>query len=108
MSFKRKHFNMDMDWRFHRGDVEIDWGKGHADVYRSTKSGGGRGPATKRAYDDSRWERVNLPHDYMREAAYSPDEMHLESSDTGIRPSLASIFSPLSPKSFAFISALAL
>ena len=75
MSFQRKHFNMDMDWRFHRGDVEIDWGKGHADVYRSTKTGGGRGPATKRAYDDSAWERVDLPHDYMRESAYSHDGM---------------------------------
>ena len=56
MAFERKHFNMDMDWRFHRGDIEIDGGKGHADVYRSTKTGGMRGPATKKAYDDSEWE----------------------------------------------------
>ena len=75
MAFLRKHFNMDMDWRFHRGDIEIDGGKGHADVYRRTKTGGERGPATKRAYDDSTWENVNVPHDYMREAEYSPDEM---------------------------------
>ena len=75
MSFLRKHFNMDMDWRFHRGDIGIDGGKGHADVYRSTKTGGMRGPATKKAFDDSDWERVNVPHDYMRESAYSADEM---------------------------------
>lgn len=75
MTFYRKHFNMDMDWRFHRGEVDIDHGIGHKDVYRSTKTGGTRGPATKRAYDDSLWESVDLPHDYMREAAYSPEEM---------------------------------
>ena len=66
---------MDMDWRFHRGDIEIDGGKGHADVYRSTKTGGMRGPATKNSFDDSMWESVNLPHDYMREAPYSAEEM---------------------------------
>ncbi|MBQ8357146.1 MAG: DUF4982 domain-containing protein [Clostridia bacterium] len=75
MAFSRKHFNMDMDWRFHRGDYvdEVAKAKGHSAIYNSTKSGGATGPATKRAFDDSEWEQVNLPHDYMREAEFSPD-----------------------------------
>lgn len=73
MSFDRKHFNMDLDWRFHRGEIEDDGGKSHASVYSSTKTGGLNGPATKRSYDDSTWQVVDLPHDYIRESAYTPD-----------------------------------
>lgn len=73
MAFERKHYNMDMDWRFHRGEIADDGGKSHASVYSSTKTGGLNGPATKRSYDDSSWQRVDLPHDYIRESAYTPD-----------------------------------
>lgn len=73
MSFNRKHFNMDPDWRFHRGEIKDDGGKSHASVYSSTKTGGLNGPATKRCYDDSTWQTVDLPHDYIRESAYTPD-----------------------------------
>lgn len=73
MGFQRKHYNMDMDWRFHRGDVDVFAGKDHSSVYMAVKSGNQVGPAGKRPYDDSDWQTVNLPHDYIRESAFSPD-----------------------------------
>lgn len=69
----RKHFNMDMDWRFWLGDYAEDVAKSHTAVYNSVKTGNATGPATKRAFDDESWEQINLPHDYIREAAFSPD-----------------------------------
>ncbi len=73
MSFDRQHLNMDPDWRFHRGDVAESVGKSHSAVYNSAKAGKGTGPASPTAYDDSAWECVDLPHDYQREAEFSPD-----------------------------------
>ena len=76
MSFDRKHYNMDMDWRFYHGDVPVDsssTSKTHSAVYNSAKAGGATGPATKKAFDDSQWRIVNLPHDYLTEAEFSPD-----------------------------------
>ena len=66
---------MDPDWRFTAVDSEISDPhiKTHSAVYHSSKAGGATGPATKKAYDDSAWQRVNLPHDYLREAPFSPD-----------------------------------
>ncbi len=69
----RIHWNMDMDWRFLNGDYTEDVAKNHTAVYNSVKTGNLKGPATKRAFDDEGWERVDLPHDYIREAAFSPD-----------------------------------
>jgi len=76
MSFTRIHYNMDMDWRFHRGDVADDkngWLNTHAAVYNSAKAGGANGPAAKRAFDDSDWQVVDVPHDYLTEAEFSPN-----------------------------------
>lgn len=69
----RVHFNMDMDWRFHNGDYIEDADTSHTAVYNSVKTGNLKGPATKRAFDDEGWERVDLPHDYIREAPFSAD-----------------------------------
>ena len=72
MAFNRKNYNMDMDWRFCKDvDNESEASK-HNEIYSKTKTGNAVGPATKRAYDDSNWECVNLPHDYMRESELSP------------------------------------
>ena len=69
----RTYFNMDTDWRFHNGDHTEAADNGHTAVYNSVKTGNAKGPATKRAFDDEGWERVDLPHDYIREAAFSPE-----------------------------------
>jgi beta-galactosidase len=48
----------DFDWRFHRGEVQI---------------------AHEKSYDDSKWRKVNLPHDWSIEdqpgtdSPFSPD-----------------------------------
>ena len=73
MSFTRKIFNMDPDWKFHRGDVDIFTGTDHSSVYMRVKAGAEIGPARKQTYDDSQWQTVNLPHDYLRESEFSPD-----------------------------------
>jgi len=71
----RNVFNMDMDWRFRREDTvtEEQRAQEHNVVYNKVKTGNLPGPAAKRAFDDSSWERVNLPHDYIRETPFSPD-----------------------------------
>ncbi len=73
MKFGRRHFNMDMAWRFYRGDLDIFEGSDHSTVYSRVKSGNQVGPARKRPFDDSDWQTVDLPHDYIRESAFSPD-----------------------------------
>lgn len=75
MSFSRVIYKMDMDWRFCRED-RLDSESSdtsHGAIYNSVKTGNAGGPATKKAYDDSEWEQVNLPHDYMRESEFSPE-----------------------------------
>ena len=67
--------SMDRQWRFHKGDIEniAHPNKDHAAIYSGTKTGMLLGPATKRAYDDSDWQIVDLPHDYIRESVFSED-----------------------------------
>ncbi len=69
----RTHYNLDMGWRFLLGDYVEDAATSHTAVYNSVKTGNLKGPATKRAFDDEAWECVDLPHDYIREAEFSPD-----------------------------------
>ena len=73
MKFERQRVNMDPDWRFHLGDTTNSAGKSHGAVYNAAKAGKQSGPAGTLTYDDSDWIRVDLPHDYQREAAFSPD-----------------------------------
>ncbi len=68
-------YNMDFDWKFHRGDIEIKIGTGHNDSYTSCKSGNVVGVGSK-AYDDSSWRVVDLPHDYFAESEFSPENLH--------------------------------
>jgi len=77
MAFSGKVFNLDKEWRFHLGEYvdEKTRANNHAAVYSGAKSGGLAGPATKNAFDDSGWQQVELPHDYIREADFSPDEV---------------------------------
>ena len=77
MAFCGKVFNMDKEWRFYLGDYsdEKTRANNHSAVYGGAKSGGLAGPGTKNAFDDSYWRQVDLPHDYIREADFSPDEV---------------------------------
>lgn len=75
MAFERIVYEMDMGWRFRLESemTEGKYSKSHDAVYNSVKSGSAQGPASKRAYDDSRWQQVNLPHDYLAEADIVPE-----------------------------------
>lgn len=54
---------MDFDWRFHLGDVVPPYETGHGHVYGAAKAGGAIG-AARADWDDTDWERVDLPHDW--------------------------------------------
>ena len=60
----REHILMDMQWKFHEGDVKDHDRHGYLYPYMHTKTERGQGPASM-DFDDSEWEIVNLPHDYV-------------------------------------------
>lgn len=55
---------MDNGWRFHEGDVTDCIEHGYMYTYMHTKTERGHGPASM-DYNDDKWERVKLPHDYV-------------------------------------------
>lgn len=64
---------LDSDWRFHRGDIpDVVVDPPGSPNLLPTKDF--LGPA----YDDSSWQTVNVPHDYIIEGAFDPkaDEAH--------------------------------
>jgi beta-galactosidase len=61
----RQITSLDLDWRFHRGDLP------GVSVFSNAPAS----PPAKLlapAYDDSSWQRVNIPHDYIVEGAFDP------------------------------------
>ena len=65
---KRKVFNLDFNWRFHLGDIEIP-SELTRDSYSICKSGAIVGPAGK-CWDDSSWRVIDIPHDYFSESEF--------------------------------------
>ena len=68
----RKKLSLNIDWKFHRGDVAGDE-KAHVAGVRSTNAGILNGPAGKN-YGDADWRSVNIPHDYVNEGEFSAEE----------------------------------
>jgi beta-galactosidase len=69
----REVTSLDFDWRFHRGDIP--------GVVRNSSTNGDLAPTPeflRSAYDDSSWQSVNVPHDYVVEGTIDPkaDEAH--------------------------------
>jgi beta-galactosidase len=63
----RQITSLDCDWRFHRGDIP--------GVLLDHSTNQNLSPASDfldSAYDDSSWQRVNVPHDYIVEGAFDP------------------------------------
>lgn len=53
-------------WRFSEGEHSVlPQGRRHDDVYQYVKAGGAKGPAES-GYDDSAWEKIELPHDWVK------------------------------------------
>ncbi len=70
----REVFNMDFDWRFHRGDINLEFGKKHDDIYMSCKAGRTPGVPAK-DFDHSGWRQVDLPHDFFTESEFNSENL---------------------------------
>ena len=69
----RQVTSLDFDWRFHRGDI--------AGILLNHSTNQTLSPTPEMlspAYNDSSWQRVNIPHDYIVEGTFDPkaDEAH--------------------------------
>lgn len=63
----RQSISLDFDWRFHRGDIPGVLLPGSTNANASPKP-----EFLASAYDDSSWQKVNIPHDYIVEGAFAP------------------------------------
>lgn len=70
----RRAFNLDKDWLFHFGDIDSKQSS-HSDSYSLAKAGGASGPAAKSGFDASDWRSVDLPHDYLVETEFAPENL---------------------------------
>ena len=68
-----QHLCLDMGWRFHLGDILMPKPVDHTSTYLSGKAGRAGGAAAIN-FDDSTWRLLNLPHDYVLEAAFDSKE----------------------------------
>ncbi len=74
MKEKRIVYNMDFQWRFHRGDVNFIEGNSHSDSYSKCKAGGVVGPAGI-SYSDEEWREIDLPHDFFSESEIAANNL---------------------------------
>ena len=66
--------NLDYEWRFHRGDIDMEAKNSHADSYSRCKAGAVVGPAGK-IWNDYDWRKVDLPHDYYAESDFNENNL---------------------------------
>lgn len=67
-------FNLDKQWRFHYGEVNDDKAGSHSNSYAKCKAGGVTGPGGQ-IFDDGDWRVLDLPHDYLTETDFSPENL---------------------------------
>lgn len=60
----RETLLLDKGWRFHDGDIAMPVLITHDQTYNAAKAGRALGAASP-AYDDSDWQEVTLPHDFV-------------------------------------------
>ncbi len=60
----REALSLDKGWRFFEGDVAFPEPIGNSATYDSTKTGAAGGAAALN-FDDTEWEAVTLPHDFV-------------------------------------------
>ncbi len=82
----RIRINLDRDWRFFLGNLTpqndtAGWGGAKARAYSFG--------ATSAKLDDSRWKKINLPHDFVMEGDYT--RKHNDDSDMQKIPEMESI-----------------
>ena len=74
----REKISLDKGWRFHKGDIQAELSTAKAIVYDEAKTERAlRGPASKNYNTSStateRWEKVDLPHDYVIHETPTPE-----------------------------------
>ncbi len=67
-------YNMDREWRFHRGELEQEQKNSHSASYASSKSGAADGAASTQ-FADGDWRLLDLPHDYFAESEFSKNNL---------------------------------
>ena len=75
----REIINMDPDWRFHKGDVPFEgayWGW--------LKAGTSYQGGSRSQLDDSNWRQVDLPHDFVVEGSFLPEDEQKKEKYHGI------------------------
>ncbi|MBI5857996.1 MAG: glycosyl hydrolase 53 family protein [Sphingobacteriales bacterium] len=71
-SAQRQHINFDNDWKFHFGHAanpEKDFNYSIANIY--SKTGVASGTAIEAKFDDSKWRKLDLPHDWVVELPFA-------------------------------------
>lgn len=67
-------FDMDREWKFHLGDITEDIVNTHSASYIRCKAGNVTGAGGKQ-WNDSEWRVLDLPHDYLAESDFNPDNL---------------------------------
>ena len=62
----RTIYNLDLDWRFHLGDLLEEAGHKRDQTAKAGEAIGG----ANREFDDTAWRLLDLPHDYMNESEF--------------------------------------
>src|SRR5215212_9774755 len=68
---QRQQINFDNDWKFqfgHAANAEKDFNYTIATIF--SKSGAAQGTAINPRFDDSKWRKLNLPHDWAVELPF--------------------------------------
>ena len=83
----RQRIAFDFDWRFslgHAVDVNRDFGFGR-DQKTFAKQGAGVAAPAQASFDDSRWQAVNLPHDWALDLPFAKNEYFIppQNADDG-------------------------
>lgn len=66
-------YSLNKGWKFSEQDLPvIELSNRHDEIYGYSKGGSARGPAFA-SFDDSKWETVDLPHDWLVEKDFSKD-----------------------------------
>ena len=70
---KNQRFSMDRDWSFQKGEASVlPKSRAHDVVYCFSKAGGAMGVCAS-DFDDSAWQRVDLPHDMQHLEPMTPE-----------------------------------
>ena len=60
---QRERYVLNRDWRFHLGEDKNPVKADHGVIYSTAKAGACQG-VPQADYDESQWQKVDLPHDW--------------------------------------------